>query len=66
MLILSRYKGERIMIGRDITITIKDVSPSHKVYIGIDAPKNIQVHREEVLERIKKQATGKEGGRPGK
>lgn len=52
MLVLSRKRDERIVIGENITITIVDVR-GDKVRLGIDAPQEVPVHRSEVLERIK-------------
>jgi carbon storage regulator len=52
MLVLSRVHGESIIIGDDITITIVDVRPCGKVRLGIKAPKDISVHREEVYKAI--------------
>ena len=52
MLILSRKKKESIIINDVITITIVDVR-GNKVRIGIDAPKDIPVHRSEVYDAIK-------------
>jgi carbon storage regulator len=52
MLIVTRHAGERIMIGSDVTITILEVNGS-QVRIGIDAPKSVAVHREEIFQRIK-------------
>ena len=51
MLILSRKLGESIVIGEDVTITVLGVTGG-QVRIGIDAPKSIDVHREEVFNRI--------------
>lgn len=49
MLILARYVDERIMIGDDIIIQVTDVNPATgKVKLGILAPKNLRVDREEV------------------
>lgn len=54
MLILSRYAGQSIIIGDNITIKI--LSDTGKpVKVGIDAPKDISVHREEIYERIKRE-----------
>ena len=50
MLVVSRKAGESIIISNDITITILDVG--NTVKIGIDAPRDIAVHREEVYQRI--------------
>ncbi len=51
MLVLTRRTGESIMIGDDIEIKILDVS-GEKVRVGIDAPREINVYRTEVFERI--------------
>ena len=53
MLVLSRYHNERVMIGENITITIVDIR-GDKVRLGIEAPKDMPVHREEVYQQIKK------------
>lgn len=50
MLVLSRYVGERILIGDDIAITVVRVC-QNKVRIGIEAPRTMTVHREEVAAR---------------
>jgi carbon storage regulator len=52
MLVLSRQIEERIIIGHDIIITILEIR-GEKVRIGIDAPKELSVHREEVYNAIK-------------
>ena len=51
MLILTRRAGETVMIGDDVTITVLGVK-GNQVRIGINAPKNVAVHREEIFERI--------------
>lgn len=67
MLVLSRQIGERIRIGDDIIIEITDIRTSDckpKVRLGIEAPKNISIHREEVYNAIlatKRDAGGEEG-----
>ena len=53
MLVLSRKKNESIVIRDDIVITVVDVR-GDKVRLGIDAPKDVPVHRREVYEAIKK------------
>lgn len=57
MLILSRRPGEKIMIGDDIVVTTLGVK-GNQVRLGIDAPKNLPVHREEIYRRI--QASGED------
>jgi carbon storage regulator len=52
MLLLSRRIGESIMIGNDIVIRVLGVSGC-QIRLGIAAPKNIAVHREEIFNRIK-------------
>ena len=52
MLILTRRVGETIMIGEDIKVTVLGVK-GNQVRVGIDAPKEVAVHREEIYERIK-------------
>lgn len=54
MLVLSRRKDERIMIGDDIEIIIVDIR-GDKVRIGVEAPSNINVHREEVYRAIQRE-----------
>jgi carbon storage regulator len=52
MLILTRRVGESVVIGEDVTVTVLGVK-GNQVRIGINAPKNVSVHREEIFERIK-------------
>jgi len=51
MLILTRRVGESLRIGDDISVTVLGIKGS-QVRIGVDAPKTISVHREEVYDRI--------------
>ena len=53
MLVLTRHVDEKIMIGDDITITICRIN-EFTVRIGIDAPEDVSVHREEVYRKINK------------
>jgi len=55
MLILSRKLGEVIVIGADITVTLLSIDGSTRARIGVVAPKDVPVHREEVAERIKRE-----------
>lgn len=54
MLVLSRKKDERIIIGDQITICVIEIR-GDKVRLGIDAPKHVSVHRQEVYNAIKKE-----------
>ena len=61
MLVLSRQKDESIVIGDDIEITIVDVR-GDKVRLGINAPREISVHRREIYDAIQREKkTGKTG-----
>jgi len=62
MLILTRRAGETLMIGDDVTITVLGVK-GNQVRIGVNAPKHVSVHREEIYQRIQReklQGTGAE------
>jgi len=62
MLVLSRHRDEAIVINDDIKITIVDIR-GDKVRLGIDAPQEIPVHRQEVYDAIKRQEAKKENGK---
>lgn len=57
MLILTRRVGESVMIGREITVTVLGVK-GNQVRIGINAPKDVSVHREEIFHRIEGEREG--------
>jgi len=59
MLVLSRQKDESIIIGGNIEITVIDVR-GDKVRLGINAPREVPVHRKEIYEAIQREETAKE------
>ena len=61
MLILTRRVGETLMIGNDVTVTVLGVK-CNQVRIGVNAPKDVAVHREEIFERIKREEDGAPAG----
>ena len=61
MLVLSRQSDETIIIGDNIRVTIVEVR-GDKVRIGIDAPRDISVHRQEIYDAIRREA--EPGGKP--
>ena len=54
MLILTRRVGETLMVGDDVTITVLGVK-GNQVRIGVNAPKEVSVHREEIYQRIQRE-----------
>ena len=63
MLILTRRVGESLMIGDDVTITVLGVK-GNQVRIGVKAPKEVAVHREEILARIAGSSNFEAGDQP--
>ncbi len=63
MLILTRRVGETVMIGNEVTVTVLGVK-GNQVRIGINAPKTVAVHREEIYERIKREQQGDQEPEP--
>ena len=60
MLILTRRVGETVVIGDDVTVTVLGVK-GNQVRLGVNAPREVAVHREEIFERIKReQANGED------
>ncbi len=62
MLVLSRKKQEQIVIDEDILVTVVDIR-GDKVKLGVDAPKDVPVHRQEVHAAIKREEAHKESSR---
>jgi carbon storage regulator len=63
MLILTRRVGETVMIGNEVTVTVLGVK-GNQVRIGVNAPKDVAVHREEIYDRIKREEDHDRSGTP--
>lgn len=59
MLILTRRVGETLMIGDNVSVTVLRVK-GNQVRLGVNAPRDVSVHREEIYERIRKEADAKD------
>lgn len=59
MLILTRRVGESLMIGDDVNVTVLGIR-GNQVRIGVNAPKDVAVHREEIYDRIQNEKTDEE------
>ncbi|MET0280054.1 MAG: carbon storage regulator CsrA [Steroidobacteraceae bacterium] len=60
MLILTRRVGEAVVINEEVTVTILGVK-GNQVRVGVNAPKSVSVHREEIFERIRNERSSAEG-----
>ena len=64
MLILTRRVGETLIIGDDVTVTVLGVK-GNQVRIGVNAPKDVSVHREEIYHRIQNEKGGDDAATDG-
>lgn len=64
MLVLTRRASEKLIIGDNVIITVLGIQGQHgdQVRLGIDAPKDVAVHRQEIYERIQKEKEEEAGG----
>ncbi len=60
MLILTRRIGETLMVGDDVTVTVLGVK-GNQVRLGVNAPKDVAVHREEIYQRIQREKNDSRG-----
>lgn len=63
MLILTRRVGETVVIGDDVTVTVLGVK-GNQVRLGVNAPREVAVHREEIFERIQREQAEDEAQQP--
>ncbi|MGA7296815.1 MAG: carbon storage regulator CsrA [Rhodanobacteraceae bacterium] len=63
MLILTRRVGETLMIGDEVTVTVLGAK-GNQVRLGINAPKDVAVHREEIYQRIQQEQSGGQEAAP--
>jgi carbon storage regulator len=61
MLILTRRVGETLIVGDNVSVTVLGVK-GNQVRIGVNAPKDVSVHREEIYQRIQREKTEQSGG----
>lgn len=61
MLVLSRHRDESIVIGDDVVVTVIDIR-GDKVRLGVQAPQDVPVHRQEVYEAIKRSEAAQQNG----
>jgi len=62
MLILTRRIGETLMVGDDVAITVLGIK-GNQIRLGVDAPKDVSVHREEIYQRIQRERGEEEPNR---
>lgn len=63
MLILTRRVGETVVIGDEVTVTVLGVK-GNQVRLGVNAPREVAVHREEIFERIKRERSEEDAVSP--
>lgn len=63
MLVLTRREGEKLIIGENVTVTVLSIK-GHQVRFGIDAPRDVRIHREEVHKRIMEEESAMNGSAP--
>jgi carbon storage regulator len=63
MLILTRRVGETVVIGNEVTVTVLGVK-GNQVRLGVNAPREVAVHREEINDRIKREKAEEESRQP--